>query len=142
MKKPTYLKIVFVFTLLFLSFHSFAQLAVPFTPRLDGGNIKVKGDVVLIGNSIITGAGLTLPYNGNANNNNLEGVYINVESGGDPSIFSSSSAQLAIDSSCKSIVYAGLYWASVYPYEERLYNDPPLTLVLATAFFIIALNMF
>ena len=33
---------------------SYAQLPVPFTPRLDGGNIKVKGDVVFIGNSIVT----------------------------------------------------------------------------------------
>ncbi|WAC02220.1 hypothetical protein N7U66_21130 [Lacinutrix neustonica] len=100
------------------STNAFSQLAVPFSPRLDGGNIKVKGDIVFIGNSIIAGAGYTLPYNGNANNNNTEGIYINVESGGDPSIFSSSSAGLSISSSCKQIVYAGLYWASVYPYEE------------------------
>ncbi|MBO3117806.1 T9SS type B sorting domain-containing protein [Winogradskyella sp. DF17] len=100
----------------------FAQLPVPFTPRLDGGSIKVKGDIVFIGNSIVTGAGLPQPYNGNAINNNQEGVYINVESGGDPDIFSSSSAQLVTDNSCKRILYAGLYWASVYPLEEA--NNP------------------
>ncbi len=109
-------QLVFVFTLLF-NLNAFAQLAVPFTPRLDGGSIKVKGDVVFIGNSIVTGAGLPQPYNGNGINNNNEGVYINVASGGDPSIFSSSSAELITNNSCKRIVYAGLYWASVYPLE-------------------------
>ncbi|WP_082041785.1 SprB repeat-containing protein [Lacinutrix sp. Hel_I_90] len=116
-QKKTACKLVLFFALL-ASTNAFSQLAVPFSPRLDGGNIKVKGDVVFIGNSIIAGEGYTLPYNGNANNNNTEGIYINVESGGDPSIFSSSSAGLAISSSCKQVVYAGLYWASVYPYEE------------------------
>ncbi|WP_171946659.1 hypothetical protein [Flaviramulus basaltis] len=96
---------------------AFAQLAVPFSPRLPGGNIKVKGDVILIGNTIITGKGLPLPYNGGGNNNNYEGEYINVASGGDSNIFSSSTADLFLDNSCKSIVYAGLYWASVYPNE-------------------------
>jgi gliding motility-associated-like protein len=108
-----------LFTIVFfISSIAFAQLAVPFTPRLDGGSIKVKGDVVFIGNSIVTGAGLTQPYNGTGNNNNREGVYINVASGGDPNIFSSSSAELVTDNSCKQIIYAGLYWSSVYPLEE------------------------
>ena len=101
----------------FASNNVFAQLAVPFSPRLSGGNIKVKGDVVLIGNSIITGEGLTLPYNGGGNNNSRVGEYINVASGGDPSIFSSSTADLEINNSCKNIIFAGLYWASVYPNE-------------------------
>ncbi|WP_354680756.1 hypothetical protein, partial [Mariniflexile fucanivorans] len=94
---------------------AFSQLAVPFSPRLPGGSIKVKGDIVLIGNSIIKGKGLSDPYNGTGNNNSYEGEYINVASGGDASIFSSSTANLALNTSCKSILYAGLYWASVYP---------------------------
>ncbi|WP_245905254.1 T9SS type B sorting domain-containing protein [Gelidibacter algens] len=106
-----------LFLALLFSVHTFAQLPVPFTPRLDGGSIKVKGDILFIGNSMVTGKGLPSPYNGTANNNNMEGVYINAASGGDPSIFSSSSADLNIDNSCKKIVYAGLYWASVYPNE-------------------------
>ena len=106
-----------VLMLILASNTAFAQLAVPFSPRLPGGNIKIKGDIVLIGNSIITGEGLSLPYNGNGNNNNLNGAYINVASGGDPNIFSSSTADLEINNSCKNIVFAGLYWASVYPNE-------------------------
>uniref|UniRef100_UPI0040487673 T9SS type B sorting domain-containing protein n=1 Tax=Mariniflexile sp. TaxID=1979402 RepID=UPI0040487673 len=119
MKKPTFIKLFLLGILLVLCNGAtvFAQLAVPFTPRLAGGNMVVKGDVVLIGNNIITAEGLPLPYNGNQNNNNYAGVYVNVASGGDPTIFSSSSADLAISSSCKKILYAGLYWASVYPNE-------------------------
>ena len=106
---------------------AFAQLAVPFTPRLDGGSIKVRGDVVLIGNSIIAGEGATyaLPYSGTDNNNGTRGIYINVESGGDPSIFSSSSANLNIDNTCKEILYAGLYWSSVYPLEVANNSGKP-----------------
>ncbi|WP_157757585.1 T9SS type B sorting domain-containing protein [Pseudalgibacter alginicilyticus] len=107
-----------IFSIIFLiGFISVAQVAAPFTPRLPGGSIKVKGDVVLIGNQIITAKGLSLPYTGSSNNNSYEGVYVNVASGGDPNIFSSSSADLDIDNSCKKILYAGLYWASVYPNE-------------------------
>lgn len=113
-KLPYQLVLVLVFL---LSLNVSAQLAIPFTPRLEGESIKVKGDIVFIGNSIVTGAGLPQPYNGNGINNNNEGVYINVASGGDPNIFSSSSAELITDNSCKKILYAGLYWASVYPTE-------------------------
>ncbi|QQY81726.1 T9SS type B sorting domain-containing protein [Tamlana sp. s12] len=98
---------------------------VPFTPRLSGGSIKVKGDIKLIGNNIITGGErhnnssnvLPLPYNGTAVNNDYEGVYINEASGGDSSIFSSSSADLAINNDCKQIVWAGLYWSAAYGNE-------------------------
>ncbi|WP_185956472.1 T9SS type B sorting domain-containing protein [Changchengzhania lutea] len=103
--------------MIIVSNNVFAQLAVPFSSRLPNGSIKVKGDIVLIGNSIITGEGLSLPFNGNGNNNSYTGEYINVASGGDPSIFSSSTADLEINNSCKNIIYAGLYWASVYPLE-------------------------
>jgi len=48
---------------------------VPFTPRLENGSIRVKGDIVFIGNSIVTGAGLPQPYNGNGINNN--NIYTN-----------------------------------------------------------------
>jgi gliding motility-associated-like protein/uncharacterized repeat protein (TIGR01451 family) len=120
MRKPTYVNsgLVILFLLsLFVNTGVYAQLAVPFSPRLPGGSIKVKGDVVFIGNNIVTAKDLPLPYNGTDINNNNEGIYINVASGGDPSIFSSSSADLATNNSCKNILYAGLYWASVYPLE-------------------------
>ncbi|MBU2949251.1 T9SS type B sorting domain-containing protein [Tamlana agarivorans] len=95
-----------------------AQVAVPFTPReLAPGetSIRVKGDIALIGNSIIKGKGSTydLPYNGSTNNNNVDAEYIDID--GDSSTFSSSSAGLNTNITCKKIIYAGLYWASAYP---------------------------
>ncbi|WP_161568421.1 T9SS type B sorting domain-containing protein [Flavobacterium cupreum] len=103
--------------LLFLCFTTtiYAQIPKPFKPRLDGGSMQVKGDILLIGNSIVTGQGLAVPYNGGADNNAQTAVYIDID--GDPGTFSSSSANLLIDNSCKSIAYAGLYWASCYPNE-------------------------
>ncbi|MFH4967641.1 T9SS type B sorting domain-containing protein [Gaetbulibacter sp. M240] len=125
MKKTTLtnlLKLIFLFVFVFQSVTAYAQLPVPFTPRLPDGSIKVKGDIVLIGNNIITAKDLPLPYNGTAINNRQEGAYVNVANGGDTSIFSSSSADLDINNSCKRILYAGLYWASVYPLEVA--NNP------------------
>jgi hypothetical protein len=37
----------------------------------------------------------------------------------DLTTFSSSTAKLEINNSCKRIVFAGLYWASIYPNEVR-----------------------
>ena len=113
MNKTTLLKNGLFVMLLFLSLQSFAQLPVPFTPRLPDGSIVVQGDILFIGNNIVTARDLPLPYDGTEVNNNHSGVYVNVASGGDPTIFSSSSADLEIDTSCKRILYAGLYLASV-----------------------------
>jgi hypothetical protein len=55
-KRSIIYQLVLVFLML-VSVSSFAQLAVPFSSRLPGGNVKVKGDVVLIGNTVITAAG-------------------------------------------------------------------------------------
>ncbi|MEM6515130.1 MAG: chromophore lyase, partial [Bacteroidota bacterium] len=103
---------------------SFAQIGAPFQPRFDGGNIKVKGDIVFIGNQIIHAEELPLPYNGNQINNNQTGTYVNIDST-NPEIFSSSSADLNIDVDCRRILYAGLYWASVYPLEEANNQGAP-----------------
>lgn len=122
--------------LMFCGYNVSAQLAVPFTPRLAGGNIKVKGDIIYVGNSILgrtttnptfnaSGAVTNLPvltaqanasYTGTANNNGENFEYIDVD--GDASTFSSSTSNLNIVSSCKKIVYAGLYWTATYPYDR------------------------
>lgn len=104
--------------LLFLCF-SFvnAQIGTDFSARLNGANgtkyIKVKGDVKLIGNTILTPKGEKLPYNGTDDNNSLDAVYLNVDPDGGNNT-SSSSAELNIDSNCKEIVFAGLYWSAMY----------------------------
>ncbi|WP_158657112.1 T9SS type B sorting domain-containing protein [Maribacter cobaltidurans] len=101
----------------------FSQEYVPFTPRLDGGNIEVRGDIIFVGNNILNRASESNPaqandpYNGTENNNSLWMEYIDIDS--DPSTFSSSSAELNLtDPDCSQIRYAGLYWAGTYPNER------------------------
>lgn len=131
--------------LLFMTQASYGQIKTPFTPRLSGGNLKVKGDVVLIGNSII-GRTTTLPifspvgdpngiitnqavltaeanqdYNGTASNNASNVEYIDIDT--DNNTFSSSSADLLINNSCKRIAFAGLYWTSIYPNDRGTDKD-------------------
>jgi large repetitive protein len=134
-------------------FISYAQLITPFATRLPGGNVKIKGDLVLVGNNIISRTE-TLPAGFNANgeptnlavltaeantpynlavNNNLQNLeYIDID--GDPTTFSSSRADLNIGTNpdgtvnaalqqCKRIVYAGLYWTASYVYERAGVNN-------------------
>ncbi|WP_395075259.1 T9SS type B sorting domain-containing protein [Flavobacterium sp.] len=146
---------------LFLGYNSvLAQVAKPFTPRLTGNSISVKGDIVIIGNNILSKtvdnnnnnvlpvfspagdplgtvtnlAALTALANQNLNtifgdnrdnNNGYNQEYINVDP--QAGIFNSSRADLNIVlppntdgsvNSCKQIVYAGLYWTAIYPYER------------------------
>ncbi len=104
-------------------FSSSAQEVAPFTPRLDGGNIEIRGDIIFVGNNILNRATESnpeqadTPYNGTQNNNSLWMEYIDIDS--DPSTFSSSSAELNIaDPACSQVRYAGLYWAATYPNER------------------------
>lgn len=124
----------FFFFLMLGIFYTSAQVAVPFTPRLAGDNIKVKGDITLLSNNIlntrIVGPSQNNnashanndPWNpndaynnGNANNQRLPMAYIDIDS--DPTTFSSSSASLNAPT-CSRVVYAGLYWGGTYPYNE------------------------
>ncbi|WP_418501547.1 T9SS type B sorting domain-containing protein [Flagellimonas sp.] len=97
-----------------------AQLSVPFNPRLPEGNIKVKGDLVYVANNIVsTGSNPNIAYNGSSSNQNVTMNYIDID--GDPSTFSSSSAELNAPS-CSAVVYAGLYWGGIYRDTDR--DDP------------------
>ncbi|PZX95411.1 hypothetical protein DOS84_02275 [Flavobacterium aquariorum] len=143
--------LLFIFFLLSNS-ATFSQVGTKFKARLAGGSISVKGDIVLIGNSIINRAA-TLPvfnpvagpqnnqlFTGTVtnlntitneanvafdsrgtsdNNNNFFIEYSNVDPGtAADGIFSSSSADLAINQTCKKIKFAGLYWSAIYPTER------------------------
>ncbi|MDP5230713.1 MAG: T9SS type B sorting domain-containing protein [Cellulophaga sp.] len=119
-KKQTILFFILLFCLLS---GANAQEAVPFTPRLEGGNIEIRGDIIFVGNNILNRASqanpaeANTPYNGNANNNSLWMEYIDIDN--DPTTFSSSSAELNIaDPACSQVRYAGLYWAATYPNER------------------------
>ncbi len=94
-----------------------------FKPRQ---NISTKGDVLLIGNTIL---GLTSnppnnPYNTTGTNNGGSGFetsYIDID--GDNTTFSSSSADLDDpNAGCTEILYAGLYWTANYYLARE--NDP------------------
>ncbi|SDD73369.1 gliding motility-associated C-terminal domain-containing protein [Pricia antarctica] len=122
--RPTKKQCLLFFALFIGSLYaSYAQEVAPFAPRLDGGNIEIRGDIIFVGNNILNRATQSdpgqanTPYNGNNNNNSLWMEYIDID--GDPSTFSSSSAELNIaDPACSQVRYAGLYWAATYPNER------------------------
>ncbi len=108
MKKPTFSKTVLIVSFLLLGLQSIAQNYVPFTPRY---NEDIKGDIILIGNNILGPS--NEPFNNNsAYNHQVNMQYIDID--GDPSTFSSTSADLDIPNpNCYQIRYAGLYWGAV-----------------------------
>ncbi|TXE11523.1 T9SS type B sorting domain-containing protein [Seonamhaeicola algicola] len=109
MKKTTYVKSIGIFVILILFYAKiFAQNYQPFTPRF---NQDLKGDIVLIGNNIL-GPDNNAFNNNSTYNHNVNMRYIDID--GDPSTFSSSSADLVIDNpACYDIIHAGLYWGAV-----------------------------
>ncbi|WP_412560894.1 T9SS type B sorting domain-containing protein [Winogradskyella sp. MIT101101] len=136
MKKPTFSRtIIIALMVMCFGMASFAQNYVPFTPRF---NQDLKGDIVLIGNNIL--GPNNDPFNdGTVYNHNVDMQYIDID--GDPSTFSSSSADLEIPNpNCYRIIYAGLYWGAVNPGDEPItevrfkgpvggYNDITGTLI-------------
>ncbi|OSY87841.1 hypothetical protein WH52_10485, partial [Tenacibaculum holothuriorum] len=96
---------------------------VDFTQRLGAGGINVRGDLTFIGNNSMNRSWLPFgfspgpndPYDGFSQNGSLYMDYIDIDS--NSSTFSSSRARLSLPS-CSRIVFAGLYWAGVYPYER------------------------
>ncbi len=89
---------------------AFSQNYQPFAPRF---NQDLKGDIILIGNNSLG------PDNNAFNdlgvyNHNVNMQYIDID--GDPSTFSSSSADLEVPNpNCYRIIYAALYWGAVNP---------------------------
>lgn len=115
MNQARYLLFVkkFVFTICVLtSFVVFSQTTVPFQPRYQN---TINGELTMIGNNVV-GNHVTNPFNNtdvtdsNSQNNNINMVYVDVDS--DASTFNSSSATLNLPT-CSKIVYAGLYWGAV-----------------------------
>jgi len=115
MKKPTFSKALIAFLAICFSVATYAQNYVPFTPRF---NEDLKGDIVLIGNNIL-GPNNDPFNNGSVYNHNVDMQYIDID--GDPTTFSSSSADLEIPNpNCYRIIYAGLYWGAVNPGNEPI----------------------
>ncbi len=108
MNKPTIKRVPILLIVLLIGIQSVAQNFVPFTPRF---NEDLKGDIVLIGNNILGPD--NNPFNDNTvYNHNVDMQYIDID--GDPSTFSSSSADLEIPNpNCYEIRHASLYWGAV-----------------------------
>ncbi|WP_281324468.1 T9SS type B sorting domain-containing protein [Flavobacterium sp. IMCC34518] len=159
-EKKSFFRIEYTATVFILAFFlmssngAFAQEGRKFLPRLSGGNIKVQGDVILIGNTVLNKvssvngnpnngdpvqyspaapidgvkylgtvtnqAALTAEANldnfAGGNNNNFFVEYIDLDT--DLSTFNSTAATLFINQKCKKIVFAGLYWSAIYPYDR------------------------
>ncbi|WP_396601279.1 T9SS type B sorting domain-containing protein [Algibacter sp. R77976] len=117
MNKTTYVNNGLILMLLLLSMQLFAQNFVPFTPRF---NQDLKGDIQLIGNNIL-GPDNNAFNDGSVYNHNVDMVYIDID--GDPTTFSSSSADLTIPNpGCYRIIHAGLYWGAVTEGSESFTN--------------------
>ncbi|WP_299113651.1 T9SS type B sorting domain-containing protein [uncultured Winogradskyella sp.] len=115
MKKPTFSRVLTIALMICIGLVSSAQNYVPFTPRF---NQDLKGDIVLIGNNIL-GPDNNAFNDGSVYNHNVNMQYIDID--GDPSTFSSSSADLEIPNpNCYRIIYAGLYWGAVNPGDEPI----------------------
>jgi gliding motility-associated-like protein/uncharacterized repeat protein (TIGR01451 family) len=115
MKKTTYVNTGIIFLWLLFSLQLFAQNYVPFTPRF---NQDLKGDIVLIGNNIL-GPDNNAFNDNTVYNHNVDMQYIDID--GDPTTFSSSSADLVIgNTNCYEIIYAGLYWGAVTDGSESI----------------------
>ncbi|GAA4237188.1 T9SS type B sorting domain-containing protein [Postechiella marina] len=90
---------------------------MPFNPRF---NEDLKGDIQLIGNNIL-GPDNNAFNDGSVYNHNVDMVYIDID--GDPTTFSSSSANLDIPNpGCYKIIHASLYWSAVTEGTESFTN--------------------
>ncbi|MFH6970007.1 T9SS type B sorting domain-containing protein [Flavobacterium petrolei] len=120
MKKTTFLKVILLAFIFLQSFISFSQNLKPFTPRFDK---DIKGDMLLIGNSILNrSTNNRTPntlYNGDNLNSDFDMQFVNIDNGATSGVFNSSSAVLLVPNTsapaapCYKILYAALYWGAV-----------------------------
>ncbi|GLU43242.1 T9SS type B sorting domain-containing protein [Allomuricauda sp. NBRC 101325] len=118
MRKQLLTKLICLLGFGLIGVFTYAQVEVPFSPRLDNSYINIKGDYTFLSNSIINrvdGSNTANdPYNGSGNNNGFHRDYIDIDN--DPSTFSSSSSTLTMPD-CSRIYWAGLYWSANYQQE-------------------------
>lgn len=85
----------------------------------------IYGDSKIIGNNILSVNETQAFNNLEANNDDLDMLYVDIDS--NPKTFSSSAATLDLPDDFKKISYAGLYWSATYPYNtgtrHKNYND-------------------
>ncbi|MFY7670362.1 T9SS type A sorting domain-containing protein [Tenacibaculum sp. MEBiC06402] len=112
--KKTILPLLIISTSLF----SLNAQDVAFKQRLSSDKTTVRGNITVISNNILNREDTNFTsndaYSGDGANGQLNMQYIDVDN--DDTTFSSSSATLNLPS-CSKVVYAGLYWSAIYPYE-------------------------
>ncbi|WP_281322979.1 T9SS type B sorting domain-containing protein [Flavobacterium aestivum] len=114
MKKPTFSKFVIFTSLFLMNLTLFAQNDKAFGVRFDK---DVQGDMLLIGNNILSQDNNNYNNDGEYNSN-IDMKYVDVDS--DPTTFSSSSAKLDIpNKGCAKVLYAGLYWSAILQDGDR-----------------------
>ncbi|MGG8496617.1 hypothetical protein ACQY1Q_09385, partial [Tenacibaculum sp. TC6] len=84
----------------------------PFRERYNG---VARGNMTFIANNILNRPNTSTPYDGNGYNHQFDLGYIDID--GDPTTFSSSRATLNLPT-CSKVVYAGLYWSGIYPFDN------------------------
>jgi uncharacterized repeat protein (TIGR01451 family) len=108
------LKRVVIVSILLLKGTSYAQNDKAFGVRFDK---NVQGDMLLIGNNILSQDNNAYNNNGEYNSN-IDMKYVDIDN--DASTFSSSSANLNIpNKGCSKILYAGLYWSAILQDGDR-----------------------
>ena len=118
--KQNFVKKLFITSLVLYSCFSFSQEFRTFGLRYQD---NIKGDLTFLANNILNrnaggSNGPNTPYNttgGSSQFNDFFNMqYIDID--GDPTTFSSSSANLTFpNADCNLIRYAGLYWSATYP---------------------------
>ncbi|MGS2761116.1 hypothetical protein [Sinomicrobium sp. M5D2P9] len=112
----TTLRVVCLLFLFTAGFSGFAQVIVPFEPRISDKapapytnvtNYNLQGDFTMIGNTNMT----LVNYSDFTNNSNTDMRYVDID--GDQNTLNSSSATLILEGEeeCSEIIYAGLYWS-------------------------------
>jgi uncharacterized repeat protein (TIGR01451 family) len=108
------LKRVVIVSILLLKGTSYAQNDKAFGVRFDK---DVQGDMLLIGNNILSQDNNNYNNDGEYNSN-IDMKYVDIDN--DASTFSSSSANLNIpNKGCSKILYAGLYWSAILQDGDR-----------------------
>lgn len=76
----------------------------------------LKGNSILIGNTILGNHKTEAFDNENESNDAVNMKYIDIDN--DDTTFSSSASEILIPETSSEIVYAGLYWSAIYPAEK------------------------
>ncbi|MFT5248802.1 MAG: putative repeat protein (TIGR01451 family) [bacterium] len=111
MKNTFFLKLL----LILFPFILFSQEEIPFRVQK---KMYLKGNSILIGNTILGNHKTEDFDNENESNDAVNMKYIDIDN--DDTTFSSSASEILIPETSSEIIYAGLYWSAIYPAEKTI----------------------